>query len=423
VVKKAHVLPIVWLSIPALTHCCGRSVTAEVNHPAVRIVGVDDWALRRGQRYGTILVDLERHCPVELLSERSAEAFAAWLRNHPEVEVVSRDRGDCYIKGANQGAPATQVADRWHLLHNLQEALVQLVDRHRKELKDVAKLMANVTAEAGAAETPIAQKPTKVESARNQRHQRRLERYQQVAALHAQGVSVREIARQLHIHRRTIRLWVERGSLPERALPPPRRHVDRWIEYLHTRWQAGCHNASALTAELKVRGYKGSYDMVRRCVTAWRRPPIGEEQGTLPRPAQRPLSCDSPRSIAWALIKAPDVVETEQQKLAQRFCGACPEVRQGVLLAKQFRQLVTERRAGEMDNWMARSMHVGAPAEIRRFAAGLKPDFEAVKAALSLPWSNGQTEGQVNRLKRIKRQMYGRANFDLLRRRVLARTG
>jgi transposase len=116
--------------------------STDVPWQPVRIVGVDDWALRPGQRYGTILVDLERHCPVDLPAERSAQAFAVWLRSHPEVEVISRDRGDCYIKGAGIGAPqATQVTDRWHLLHNLQEALVQVVDRHRKQLKDVAKSM------------------------------------------------------------------------------------------------------------------------------------------------------------------------------------------------------------------------------------------------------------------------------------------
>jgi transposase len=414
------------LAIPASPDTLLREIrrTRDDNCPTVRVVGVDDWALRRGQRYGTILVDLERHCPVDLLPERSAEALASWLGAHPEVEVVSRDRGDCYIKGAEQGAPqATQVTDRWHLLHNLQEAIVQVVDRHRKQLKDVAKSMRQAFSEPSPAEVPsagVTKSPTKSEQARDQRRQRRLERYQQVVELHAQGVAIREIARRLHMQRRTVRLWMARDSLPERAVPPPHHSVDIWTEYLQHRWQAGCHNASALTAELKAQGYKGSYDMVRRCVAAWRQPHSCMERCTSHR---RPLHCDSPRSIAWTLMKSSDEEEAEQQKLAKLFRDACPEVNQAVQLALQFRRLVTERRVDDLDDWIARSVAADAPAEIRRFAAGLKPDLMAVKAALSLPWSNGQTEGQVNRLKRIKRQMYGRANFDLLRLRVLARIG
>ena len=417
------------LAIPASPDTLLREIrrTEIVEHPAVKVVGVDDWALRRGQRYGTILVDLEQHCPVDLLPVRSAEAVAAWLQDHPEVEIVSRDRGDCYIKGAGQGAPqATQVADRWHLLHNLQEALVLVVDRHRQKLKEAAKLAQLASSESELPEVSsaaVSTTPSQAQSARVRRHQRRLERFQQVIELHTQGVAIREIARRLHMHRRTIRLWVERGSLPERTLPPTRRRVDRWRDYLQCRWQAGCHNAMALTAELRAQGYHGSYDMVRRCVATWRRSGACTERCTALPPPQRPLPCDSPRSIAWALWKSGDAEDTAQQRLARLFGETCPEVAQAVDLALQFRQLVTERRADELDDWIARSMAADAPAEIGRFAAGLQPDLAAVKAALSLPWSNGQTEGQVNRLKRIKRQMYGRANFDLLRRRVLARTG
>jgi len=390
----------------------------------VRVVGVDDWALRRGRRYGTVLVDLERHQPIELLPERSSESVAAWLQLHPEVEVVSRDRGDCYIKGADVGAPqATQVTDRWHLLHNLQEALMQLVDRHRKSLKEVAKSMRQSPAEPAREEVPIPSGPTKAEQARQQGRQRRLERYQQVIDLHAQGVATREIARRLRMHRRTVRLWVGRGALPERAVPRYRRSVDAWTDYLQQRWQAGCHNASVLTAELKSQGYKGSYDMVRRCVATWRPPGVSKDRCTPPQPRASSPPCDSPRSMAWALMKPSDDLATDEQRLAKLFREACPEVDQAVQLALQFRRLVKERLAGELDAWISLAVAAGAPAEIGRFAAGLKPDLAAVKAALTLPWSNGQTEGQVNRLKWIKRQMYGRANFDLLRRRVLARTG
>jgi transposase len=389
-------------------------------------VGVDDWAQRRGKRYGTILIDLERHRPVDLLPERSSESFRAWLQDHPEVETISRDRGDCYIKGAELGAPqAIQVADRWHLLHNLQDALVQLVDRHRKQLKTVGKSMGQSTAKTDSIDPPAcpATRKTKAELAREERHQRRLERFQQLVELHAQGLGIREIARRMRMHRRTVRLWISRRALPDRAARCSRRNVDKWADYLHQRWQEGCQNASTLTAELRLMGYKGSYDMVRRCVAGWRQRCNSHDNRVRTRFARQPLHCDSPRSIAWALMKPSVAEQPDQQRLAKLFRESCPEVDRGVQLALQFRQLVSEKRAGELDIWIAQAVASDAPSEIRRFAAGLKPDLAAVKAALELCWSNGQTEWQVNRLKWIKRQMYGRANFDLLRKRVLARTG
>ncbi len=405
--------------------------TAEEDYPPVRFLGVDDWAMRRGQRYGTILVDLERHRPIDLLPERSAEAFANWLQVHPEVVVISRDRGDCYIKGAGEGAPqAIQVADRWHLLHNMQEALVLTVDRHRSQLKEVAQQMQRSAVEEPPAdplpEPPLPRAPmapAKAKQASGERRERRLQRFEQVKELHARGVGVREIARQMHMHRRTVRRWIGRETFPERAIRSPRRQVDAWREYLQRRWAEGCRNARTLTAELKTEGYKGSYDMVRRCVASWRQTGCLERRRPSCPGPRVPVHCDSPTAIAWALMKSATEEEGPQQTLARLFRAACPEVDQAVQLALEFRRLVTERGADRFDQWMAAATAEQAAQEIARFAAGLRPDLAAVRAALSLPWSNGQTEGQVNRLKRIKRQMYGRASFDLLRRRVLARTG
>lgn len=394
----------------------------------VRVIGVDDWALRRGQRYGTILIDLEQHRPVDLLPERSSEAFAAWLRSHPEVEIVSRDRGDYYIKGADIGAPqAIQVADRWHLLHNLQETLLRLIERFRKPLKEAASRVGHeqelgepepVNAEDSASAAPA--KQSKAERELQERRNRRLDRYQQVMDLHQQHVSQREIARRLDLHRRTVRKWLRADCFPERADRRCRRGVDGWTDYLQERWQAGCRNAAALTAELRSRGFNGSYDMVRRCVGKWRKHDGLKNRTALP--IASPPSY-SPRSMAWLLFKPPDEREPEQQRMVEIFCEACPDVEKAVQLVQQFRRLVTQRLAEELDGWLTSAAAADAPVELQRFATGLKVDFAAVRAALSLPWSNGQTEGQVNRLKGIKRQMYGRANFDLLRQRVLARTG
>ena len=426
--KRAHVWQKELGFGPARIRCCARSGAPTCSCTKVRVIGVDDWALRRGQRYGTILVDLDHHHVVDLLPERSSEAFAAWLQSHPEVEVISRDRGDYYIKGALAGAPqALQVADRWHLVHNLQEALVRLIERFGKPLKEAAKLLSGqqgpAQQEAGSAECFTAAVPktqTQFEGEQAARRERRLNRYQQAVELHQQKVSQREIARRLGVYRSTVRKWLTAGCYPERASRCYHRGVDGWIDYLGQRWQAGCHNAVQLTSELRTRGFSGSYDMVRRFVAKWRKLRKCKNDinfKSIPPPH------DNPRSMAWLLLKPADEREPAEERLVQRFCESCADVQQAVRLVQDFRNLVTERCASELDAWLARALSANAPIEMRRFAAGLQADYKAVQAALCQPWSNGQTEGQVNRLKMLKRQMYGRAKFDLLRKRVLTKTG
>jgi transposase len=390
--------------------------------PSVRVLGVDDWALRRGQRYGTILVDLERHRPIDLLPERSSEAFRDWLLAHPGVEIISRDRGDYYIKGATAGAPeASQVADRWHLLHNLQEALVRLVDRYPQELRaackaarsDASALSPKPALATNGEVLPPQAEQTRAEQVREARRARRIERYQQVIELHQQKIPLRDIARRLELHRSTVRHWVLAGSFLERATRHRASHVDPWIDFLKSRWAEGCQNAAALTAELRKQGFDGSYNMVRRRVAKWRK-----SDGRSDRPKQtagfRRLS---PKTMAWLMLTSPQALEPEQLILVQRFFEQCPAAEQVSRLGRRFAEMVRHQRADDLDDWLKQA--ASAPHELRQYAAGLVDDLSAVRAALSLPWSNGQTEGQVNRLKLVKRQMYGRANFDLLRRRFL----
>jgi transposase len=389
--------------------------------PKVRILGVDDWALRRGQRYGTILVDLERHRPIDLLPERSSEAFCEWLLAHPGIETISRDRGDYYIKGATAGAPqASQVADRWHLLHNLQEALVRLVEHHHQQLRAVCgaarfdvSTPSSEPASAATSETPPPHgKLTQAEQFSEARRARRIERYQEVIELHQQKIPLRAIARSLGLHRGTVRQWIRAGSFPERSTRRRGSRVDGWINFLGSRWVEGCRNAAVLTAELRKQGFDGSYNMVRRRVASWRK---GDG-----RSVNQKTICFrrlSPKTMAWLLFKSPETLEPERRTLVQRFYEQCPQAEHASSLARQFAELVRQRRVADLDDWLKQAAE--APPELRQYAAGLVDDLSAVRAALSLPWSNGQTEGQVNRLKLVKRQMYGRANFDLLRRRFL----
>lgn len=415
-------------SADTLLRCVRRAPEPEVTQ--ARVVGVDDWALRRGQRYGTILCDLETRRPIDLLPVRSSEAVAAWLKNHPGVQVVSRDRGDEYIKGVADGAPdAVQVADRWHLLQNLTEAVKRVVQQHHRQVAEAAEAVAAEMAANAQAPTPPGppepeqpKRPTRAEQIKQQNRQRRLARYNKIMELYRAEVPLRAIARQLGMNVKTVRRFVRAGSFPERATPPRRSRIEPHVGYLRQRWEAGCHDAAQLYREFRDRGFTGSYNMVRRRVARWRDP---AEAGSTPGPKAAAASRSVTRRpsatrVTWILIKEEQALKDEELRLRKTLLDRCEPLRTATRLAHEFGRLVRERQKDQLDAWLDRASGVDSPSELRRFADGLRPDLDAVRAALSMPWSNGPVEGQINRLKLIKRQMYGRANFDLLRRRVLA---
>lgn len=396
--------------------------------PAVRVLGVDDWAFRKGHHYGTILCDLERRRPVDLLPERSAEALCAWLQQHPEVEIISRDRGDDMIRGATAGAPqATQVADRWHLLRNLLDALKGTVDRHQADIRAAVDLVDRPEQPHDAGGGPAAADPATAAARvagpeqRQARRAQRLACYEQVRALHNQGLSRRQIAEYLRIDRSTVRRFMNTDTFPERAGRRGHRSTDRFVEHLTQRWANGCRNAAQLFVELQTRGFSGSYYAVRRQLARWRGAAPASATGSLPRGA-KPMVIERPsaRRVSWLLLKEDSDLKPDERRFRDGLLNRCPELRAATELAREFRSMVRERRAGAWEGWIGRSTAPAAVREMRTFAEGLKKDEAAVRAALQVEWSNGQVEGQVNRLKLIKRQMYGRANFDLLRHRVLA---
>jgi transposase len=392
----------------------------------VRVLGVDDWAFKKGQRYGTLLVDLERHCLLDLLPEHSATSLAAWLKAHPGIEVICRDRASVYAEGARQGAPcAQQVADRFHLGKNLVEALQRLVGRHHRFLQEAAAPLAQalvsdpvvpIAMPLPTAGGPVRQTRTQQQSLA--RRQRRLERYEQVMTLYRQGVSRNQIAHVLQIDRRTVSRFVCAETFPERA-PPARRanQLDRFAEYLRTRWEAGCHNAAQLFRELQAQGFTGAQSGLRPYLRGWRKPLSEKACG---EHALR--SAYSARRTTWLLLGYAQSKEASQQAqdaaFLERLTRLCPIISQGQELVKTFFEMMRARQGDALQSWMDQVLASGI-AELSGFARGLNSDLEAVIAGLTQVWSNGQTEGQVNRLKLIKRQMYGRAHFELLRARVL----
>lgn len=401
-----------------------QAAIPEVSTP--RVLGIDDWAKRKGQTYGTILIDLKRHRPVDLLPDREATTLATWLREHPGIEVVSRDRFRAYKEGVTSGAPeAVQVADRWHLLRNMTDALERWLNRKRRAIHQAAKDAAPASIEYVAADAAmdeaIPAPTTRTLQRSTQRSAVRQARFQEVRELYRQGATIRGIATKFRMHRRTVRLFLNADECPERA--PPRRRpnqLDLYLPYLKKRWTEGCHNAGELWREIKAQGFAGCESAVRHFIGGWRlnvAPELRRKRHlSSGAPASRVITPGA-RTVTWLLLRDAGKLNDKQRAFVTRLCEQQPEVVAAQKLVRRFQHLVSRRDVAAFDEWLTEARESKLP-ELVSFAAGLAKDA-AVRAALTCEWSNGQTEGQVNRLKMIKRQMFGRANFDLLRRRVL----
>ncbi len=388
----------------------------------VRALGVDDWAWRKGQRYGTILVDLERHQPIDLLPDREAETLEKWLVAHPGVEIISRDRAGAYAEGACRGAPkALQVADRFHILCNLTQTLQRLLERlavtvRRSQISEAGLAQdsssLSVTADAPTTTMPAAGplKLNRHQQQSQQRRERRKARYEAVRAAHQRGLTQRAIAREFGLSRKTVRRFLRATEFPEQG---PRRHrtaLESFREYLEKRWAEGCHNAARLWRELQQQGYTGQRSRVKEFLQPWRSP------GSKPTPRSRKLP--GLRLVAFWLAKPVDQRQAAEQRWVQAITKSHPEIATAEVLTQAFRDMVRDRKASDLDAWLD-SAEASGIAEFSGFVAGVRRDHAAVVAGIEKPWSNGQVEGQVHRLKLLKRQMYGRSGFLLLRRRVL----
>jgi transposase len=395
-----------------------------------RLVGIDDWAWRKGQRYGTIVVDLETSEVIDLLPDRDATTVKVWLAAHPGVELVSRDRASSYSQAATEAASqAQQVADRWHLLKNVREAIEGLLERHLPTItgalkpsdSDPGKTEESPEDEPSPAPDPVAEelssKSPRKAAALAKRH-RRVEQFEQIHELHRRGTPIRQIARDLSLSRRTVRRGLGQEKCPE-ATPRRRRRsaMDAHREWIDARIAEGRINATELHRELAASGVRLSYATLRRSLTNR----LGRAGQSRPRvnaakpKANRP---PSPRQLSFDWVRRPEKRTVEAQTRLDKICAASPDLTAALGLADEFKSLIRKPSSETLQDWLIRAEASPCP-EVRQFAQGIRRDESAVNAAVTTRWSNGPVESHVNRLKSIKRQMYGRAGFDLLKARVV----
>lgn len=368
----------------------------------VTVLGADDIATRKGQHYATVLADMETHEVIDLLPGRDGDVLAGWLKAHPGVTVICRDRAGAYADGARQGAPgAVQVADRWHLWHNLCEHAEKTAARHRGCL-----------AEPAAGQDPAAA------AARQQAQDDALaagvrERYGQVRALHAAGHGAAAIARHTGMPREAARRYLAAdspGELVSLVTNGPPSPLDPYKPYLGRQWAEGRRNATVLLAEIRGQGYQGSY----RVLSAYLRP--FRKAGTLPPAAPAPPKA---RDIARWLLTSPDHLDDQDQRELDRARGQCPHLDALAGHVAGFAEMLTGLHGDRLDDWLAAVEADDGQPDLHSFARGIRRDYQAVRNGLTLPWSSGAVEGNNCKIKHIKRLMYGRANFDLLRKMAL----
>lgn len=386
---------------------------------SVVYLGIDDFAFRRGYRFGTILVDLESHRVIDLLPDRQTETSAAWMRDNPEIAVVSRDRGAEYAKASTQGAPqAIQVADRFHICKNLTEATQLLLAHYQTEI-----LATNQTEDEPRSDEPTKQpisiqewrppEPACVKKARLARRAGRYARYQQVVECGQQGMTPKEIAGRLGLSDRTVQKWLVAGTFPEaRKRRKKASSFDTFAPYVLKRWKEGEHKGIALYREIKAQGYTGSDRSVYRYLATLKQAEI-----------QAPVSVErikkyTPNTAVWLFVRDPKTLDEMEQEDLATFCQASLTLKRTYDLVADFMQMVRKREGDRLDAWLER-VAASDLEELQSFAAGVEKDKAAVKAGLTWPVNNGQVEGQVTKLKLIKRTMYGRAGFSLLRQRIL----
>lgn len=382
-------------------------------------IGVDDFAWRRGTRYGTVIVDLDSHHIIDVLPDREAKSVQSWLERHSTIGVISRDRGGVYVDGATWGAPlAQQVADRWHVCKNLGEAVEQFLMRTHTSLLEEPGEATKVEAEPAGEITPA----SGAGKGKTQAYLlRKWKLTLQIQELHQSGMSLRQIAEELDLARGTVRKYVRQPTAMPQPKPRPLRTslLDPYEEYLLERWSQGCHNGMQLFREIQEKGFQGKISIVKAYMTHLR---TSTKEGQAPRARSKRAEALSPRELRWLLMHQREKLDQKDQARLDQLLTVSADVQTIYTLAQSFLEMMRQRKGKQLRAWIEEANRSGI-AEMKSFVGGIERDYDAVQAGLTLPWSQGPVEGAVNKIKTQKRLMYGRASFKLLRQKLLHQAG
>lgn len=413
------------LSLPTSRSTILRRIMAlpALPHPPVTQVGIDDFAFRRGHVYGTLLVDLQTHAVIDLLPDREVATVAAWLRHHPDIRLISRDRGGDYAAAARLALPhAIQVADRFHLMQNFVAVIEGVLARCRAEMRASAVALEHMTPSAPRFPTQWTSLddwrqavPVTGEHAKHQHRLQRRDQYEQVIRYHQQGATTDEIAHRMKMHSKTIGRWLQEGFVPERKQYVRRSsRFDPYAAYVLRRWEEGCHTGTCLYDEIVALGFTGSPRLVYRFLVPLRH---AERSVRVPIPSY-PLQNLAARHLVWLFIRDPTSLTADEQATLARVGESSSTATTMYALAQGFRHLIHRQEGASFEEW-CEQVSQSTIQELHRFVRNLKRDEAAVRAAFTEATNNGQVEGHVHKLKLLKRMMFGRATFPLLRQRVL----
>jgi len=383
----------------------------------VRVLGIDDFSLRKGQAYATLLVDMATGRPVDVLPDREQATVEEWLRAHPGAEVVCRDRGGAYAAAVRAAAPgAVQVADRWHVWHNLCEYAGKAVARHRECISSGScACQGRSEDQRQAGQQEQAEEKQQEQAAEEEQAEEDgvpagvaaviRARYQAVHELRAAGKTQDQAAAALGLSRQlTGRFW-RAGTADALLQTAATSALDPYKPYLRRRWEEGITTIAALHREITAQGYPGSELTTYKWLALLK----------LAAPARPPAPPAARQISRWMLTDPARLSQDEQARLAA-VLGRCPDLHALAGHVTEFAKILTGRLAGRLDSWLAAA--ADHPA-LTSFANGIRQDYQAVRNALTLEWNSGRVEGLNTRTKMLERQMYGRAAFPLLRKRIL----
>ena len=385
------------LKIPVSKDTLLRVVRRRVtdHDDTLTVIGIDDFAFRRGQTYGTIVCDLERRRPVVLLPDRALNTSRAWLAEHPTISGVARDRGGGYGEAIARGLPnADQVADRWHLMENSSRAFLDAVGKSMRQIR-----------QAVGSNIVDPKLLTYAERLQYEGYLRRQETNESIKELSKKGTSIRQIVRQTGHSRKDVR-DVLRGQRFDVFRTRP-SSLDSWLPWLNTRWDDGVRNALALWREMQAQGFPGQSGVVSQ----W-----AQRRGLAEKANQSGLArTPSARVIARLMTTARDDLANAEAMLVAAIEMNVPELVVARTTIGNFQSMIRSKTAAKLEDWL----QAAKLSLVSSFANGVEKDMTAVGNAIISPWSNGQTEGQITRLNLVKRQMYGRAKLDLLQARLI----